>query len=286
MKPINHQKQKHRNVNGSFPTQMQTQTTMQTNQPSLLPAFAPESLALPTLTTHCAPAPVANSDVDRAPSDPIDHITAWRIESLKRKQRADSFYNSLSSDEGAKLFAWMNELKHVCDIQERIASPPPEGLGRKVSLTCLRRLRAIFKAEIFIDETEETLDMITDLESESDLTQTSRIQTAINHLLHEKAYQLAMTHPGSDVLKDVLTSIEKLSTLEYRRHKIFLERERHHRHNTAPTPTQHHHTQHHTVDLNIVPPNPTNSRQPVTIQTEPHPESNPGSSQQLPPPIL
>src|SRR5688572_6140423 len=175
MNTINHQKQKHRNVNGPLPHKMenqtqhptQNQTTMQTTQTSILPAFTSGNSAPPASATQSVSVPVSNIPSNAAPAhpiEPVDRVTAWRIESLKRKQRADSFYNSLSDEESTKLFAWMDELKDICDIHQRIAAPPPEGLGRKVSLTSLRRLRANFMSVIFIGKTEETLDMITDME--------------------------------------------------------------------------------------------------------------------------
>lgn len=245
---------------------------MQTTLPSNPAALTVEPPAPPSLAADAVPAPVQHNTIAPAQSaHPIDPVTAWRIESLKRRQRADSFFNSLSDDESNKLIAWLNDIDCLFDIRTRIVAPPPEGLGRNVSLSSLRRLRANLRAVCVINRTEEMLDNISDLEAASDVTQTSRVQNAIRHLLHQKAYELAMTHPGSEILKDVLASIEKLTTLELKRQKLQLERERLLRcTNTAATPMP---TQHHRVDLNIVQPNQAPQREPVQINPPPQPNS-------------
>ena len=69
-------------------------------------------------------------------------------------------------------------------------------------------------------------------------------------MLHEKAFQLARTHPGSDSVTRLLTGIEKLAALDYKRQKLLLEREKlllNARHSPGSP-------KHHRVDLNIVRP--------------------------------
>jgi len=170
------------------------------------------------------------------------------IESLRKLQRADAFFNKLSPDQKDTLLDWLRQFEDIGTVHSRVAAPPPQGFGIQVSLMTLRRFRARWRALGSILTTEDILDEITDMELNTDLSQTVRIQKAINHMLHEKAFSLARTHPGSDTLKTVLTSIEKLSALDYKKQKLLLEREKLTRHFDLP--------KRHRVDLNIVPPVP------------------------------
>src|SRR5687767_1229218 len=89
-----------------------------------------------------APAP-ALAQSPSAPSDPpIDPITLSKIESLRRKQRADAFLQTLSDAESDRLFTWFEEFHDLGQVFQLVTAPPPKGLGRKVSITSLRRLRS------------------------------------------------------------------------------------------------------------------------------------------------
>jgi len=214
-----------------------------------------------------------------------------RLESIARRKRADSFLRSLNPEQSRQVYKWIRELESIDDVHDRITAPPPEGLGLKVSVITLRRLRSYWHACDEVSFTENMLDIITDMEVDSELKQPARIQNAICHLLQQKAFDLARTYPGSDVMKDVLTGIEKLTTLDLKRQKLQLERERILRKTTTPAippsaPATHQQIQHHRVDLNIVPPNPINSRQPlrepaIIVSVDPEPTHKP---QQLPSP--
>ena len=215
-------------------------------------------------------APPSNRDFSSpVPAPSADPFLKSKIAALQRKQRCDTFLSSLTDDQSLQLMDWMYTLENLSDVHRRVTAPPPEGFGVKVHLTTLRRLRDQFRAEDIARSAESMIDVITDLEKETDLNQSARVQTVINHLLHEKAFELSRTHPGSVVLKDVLTSIQKLSELDYKRQKLQLERERLLRHNTSPAPTQHHR-----VDLNIVPSNRNPAVESVVIHSEPHPETS------------
>jgi hypothetical protein len=178
---------------------------------------------------------------------PPDRSRGFAIESLKRKQRADSFFHSLTSEQQNKLIELLHTEENLVIIFKRVIAPPPKGLGLKVHLNSLRRLRAHWRAIHFANRNQEVLDQIHDMETNSDFSQNHRIQQGINQLLHEKAFELARTHPGSDVLRDLLSSITKLAELDYKREKLLIERQKLLR-LAIPSP------QHHCVDLNIVPP--------------------------------
>ena len=229
----------------SFPGQQTAEP--QSSAPHSIPAApctSPNS-ALPAVTS--AESAVARTTDSAAAPDPFLKI---KVESLKRKQRANAWCNSLTPDHAYQIAGWMEEIDNLSEVHRRITAPPPDGLGLKVNFSTLRRLRSAWRAEALTDLSDSMFDVITDMEeARTDFDQSARIQTAINHMLLRKAFELAQTHPGSEVLKDVLTSIDKLSALEYRRQKITLEHEKIKR-LTQPTPQTT--TRHHRVDLNII----------------------------------
>lgn len=231
----------------------------------------PASPATSTPPLSLAPAnttpPAKPPQYSAAAPDNLDAIKDSRIESLARRQRANSFLRSLSQEQSRQVYTWIFEFDDINEAHSRITAPPPEGLGLPVSTSTLRRLRSFWQALANITLTEEMLDTITDMELDSELTQPARIQNAICHLLHEKAFDLARTVPGSPVMKDLLTGIEKLSTLDLKRQKLLLERERLSRPVAPLAPPQHHR-----VDLNIVQP----KRDPaITVPSHPEPTPNP-----------
>ena len=217
------------------------------------------------------PAPSHPPQFSAAAPDNVDAIQDCRIESLARRQRAHSFINSLTPEQARQVHTWIHECESIHDAHARITAPPPEGLGLTVSPITLRRLRNHWRALDEVHFTSDMLDIITDMEVDSELTQPARIQNAICHLLQEKAFDLARTVPGSDVMKDVLSSIEKLTTLDLKRQKLQLERERLLRRPASPmpAPTSHQAIQHHRVDLNFVPPK-RDSAVVVSVDSEPN----------------
>jgi hypothetical protein len=237
--------------------------------PVLTATSATPNPALPTITS--AETAVARTVDSAAAPDPFLKI---KIDSLKRKQRADAWVNSLTREQCYQIASWMEEMDNLSEVFRRITSPAPEGLGLKVNFSTLRRLRSAWRAEALTDLSDAMFDVITDMEdAQTDFNHSARIQSAMSHLLHQKAFELAQTHPGSEVLKDVLTSIDKLSALKYRRQKIALEYEKIKR---LAQPTPQNTTRHHRVDLNIIstpsqpaqpspPPALPNTRQPVEI---------------------
>jgi len=173
---------------------------------------------------------------------------AFIRQSIARKQRADSFYHSLTPDQQAQLLEWLHEDMSLATIVDKISAAPPKGFGVKVHLTSLRRLRAWWRGMGEALRTEELLDTVHDMERHCDLLQQPRIQDAISQVLHEKAFELARTHPGSEVLGTVLSSITKLAALEHKREKFQLDRQKLRRSFASDPP------KHHRVDLNIIPP--------------------------------
>ena len=233
-----------------------------------LPVDQPASLTAvnlhPAATAQTFPPPSVPTD-STPPDRPLFSAAASenqeairRFESIARRKRADSFLRSLNPEQSRQVYKWIHELDSINDVHARITALPPEGLGLTVSVITLRRLRSYWQACDEINFTENMLDIITDMEVDSELKQPARIQNAICHLLQQKAFDLARTVPGSEVMKDVLTGIEKLTTLDLKRQKLQLERERLLRKPATsahtPTPPQYHSIQHHRVDLNIVPP--------------------------------
>ena len=215
---------------------------------ALLPR-EPLSPAVPAWPTG----PVANSQPPAQPK--VDPFLKSRVESLRRKLRSDTFLNSLSLERAFQLMDWMSETEDLVDVLNRIKAKPPQGFGIEVSISTLRRLKATWRAENLSYSLESMMDTITDLEDQSEHDQTERIQKVIGTLLHEKAFELACSQPGSVVLKDVLTSIEKLFALEYKRQKLVHEREMHLRQQSAPipaAPSAPPAPRHHRVDLHVI----------------------------------
>lgn len=238
--------------------------TKTNNQPDRSAVNVTSALA-PVLTNECsispiplAPAvptgPIAHSHIPQRPA--VDPFMKSRVESLRRKQRSDTFLNSLSLDQALALMDWMSETENLADVLKRIQAKPPNGFGMEVSISTLRRLKASWHAQDLSYSLETMMDTVTDLEDKAEHDQFERVQKVIGTLLHEKAFELACSHPGSTVLKDVLTSIEKLSALEYKRQKLAHEREKHLRQHTNPTQTASSAQpapRHHRVDLHVIP---------------------------------
>jgi uncharacterized protein YecA (UPF0149 family) len=171
-------------------------------------------------------------------------------ESIERKQRADSFFHSLNAEQRAQLLDWLQADTPLTTIMNNLSEPPPKGFGVKVHLTSLRRFRSYYQAMNEALRTEEILDTVNDMDRHCDLTQQPRIQQAVSQMLHEKAFELARTHPGSEVLGEVLTSITKLAALDHKREKLLLDRQKLLRSLATSSDTP----KHHRVDLNIIPP--------------------------------
>lgn len=216
-----------------------------------------------TATKPVSPPAIAPPrEIQTETHDPLaERRRAFALQALERKQRAGSFYRSLTPEQQDQLLRWFGEDLSLTAIQEKLSAPPPEGFGLKVHPTSLRRFRITWKAIEQSLRTEEILDMVQEMEEHSDFSQQRRLQEAISQMLHEKAFQLAQTHPGSEVLGEVLSSITKLAALDHKREKLLLDRQKLLR---SPVETP----KHHRVDLNIVPPTrPAN--QPPAVQVLP-----------------
>lgn len=185
------------------------------------------------------PALVADPEADRR--------RAFALESLKRKQRADSFFSSLTDAQQNQLLRWLEEIDDIGAIVARVAAPPPAGLGIRVHYTSLQRFRAHWRSLHYTIRGQEIDDTIHDMETNGDFSQSLRIQKALTHMLHQKLFELARTHPGSDTVTHLLSSIEKLAALDLKRQKLLIEREKCLRSGSSSP-------KHHRVDLNIVRP--------------------------------
>jgi hypothetical protein len=239
---------------------MKPDNTMNPTEASATIGFLPQTVpttaaAISRADSNSAPATIS---APPAPSnDPLAIIQRDRAESLKRKQRTDSFLHRLDEAQLNKVLSWLDEEEDIGVVYHHITAPAPEGLGLEVGLSTVRRLRAQVTATHANYRATEILDTIIDMEAASDPTQSTaaaqseRIQSAIFQLLHQKAFELVRTEPGSIELRDILNTIEKLSALDLKRQKIALDREkmlRHHqRASASPLPRRHH------VELKVVP---------------------------------
>lgn len=210
------------------------------------------------------------TSTDLTPS-PEERFLKFKIDSLKRKQRGDAFFNSLNDEQSIQLIRWLTEIEKLTDVHDRVQAPPPEGLGLIVNFSTLQRLRVAWRAEDLATFTDQPMfDMITDLEEQSDLHQSARIQSAISHFLHQEAFELARRNPHSPLLKDLLQNIQKLNDMENRRQRIALDRTRQKDH-AHPSQDQTI-TRHHRVDLNIIStPAPSSRALPVVPLTDAQP---------------
>ena len=249
------------------PTALGTSTALQSASPAS-PVWADS--AHPAQTSQ-PPEPSKPRHFSAATPDNQDAMLDSRIESIARRQRAHSFINSITPEQARQVHTIIQECEHIHDAHARITAPPPEGLGLTVSAITLRRLRNHWRALDEVHFTRDMLDIITDMEVDSELTQPARIQNAICHFLHEKAFDLARTVPGSEVMKELISNIEKLTTLDLKRQKLQLERDRILQRPPRTIPAS---TQHHRVDLNIVPP-PRPQGPNAVVQSEPEPPSTP-----------
>ena len=209
------------------------------NNDQQLEASVSPDLPQPTivpLATHAPNSRATSTDI-------LALIERNRIESLKRKQRSDSFLNRLTRDQLTKVLEWFDDDHDIVEVHHHITSPEPEGLGLQVDLSTLRRCRAYITATQSNCRATEILDTLLDMESAGDQSQSDRILSAINQLLHQKAFELARTAPGSDELRDLLATIERLSALDLKRQALALDREkmlqRAHLASNPPLPRQH-----------------------------------------------
>ena len=209
-----------------------------------------ESLSMPA-TGELSPSASAPQKRD---SSTLSLIDRHRIESLKRKQRSDSFLHTLTDEQIAKVLGWFQDEEDIAIVHHYITAAPPEGLGLEISTTSVRRLRAHITATQANHRATEILDTIIDMEADADLaesTRSERIQSAINQLLHQKAFELARTAPGAPELFEILAVIERLSALDLKRQKIALDRENMLRRNQRASRPPF--MREHKVELKIVP---------------------------------
>ena len=213
-------------------------------------------LPFPALSQPAPVQPPANS----GPASQLDPQRAFDLESINRKQRADSFYRKLSPDQQRTLLQWLEDIDDLSEILDRVTAPPPEGFGLAVHYTSLQRFRSFIRSLNWTAANQEILDTIRDMEANGDVTQSVRIEKAINQLLLRKAFELAETEPGSDMVPRILTAINKLSTLELKRQRLILN---HFKITHAPRSPR---STTHNVKLTVHPASPQAS---IAVQSEP-----------------
>ncbi len=199
--------------------------------------------------------------------------TAFTADSMRRKLRADSFYHALTLEQQNQLVDWIVAGMDFSTLRDRILQPLPNGLGLKIHPTTLLRLQAKIIGESHAHLHTHILDTVHDLESSSQLFGADRIQRAISQLLHDQAFELARTNAHSKTFSRLLTSIEKLAALDYKRQKLLLDLAKSDR--QAPASTQHHR-----VDFNIVRPNIHGASEEVSPNVE-HPQKERRSRRML-----
>ncbi len=163
------------------------------------------------------------------PPQPIDPATQWRIDFIKRKQRATAFFNQLTPEQQVTLCDWFGKLS-VPEIRKRIAAPAPEGWALQIGETVLRRTRALFFSGASNAATEEMLDTLHDMLPFTDLTNLNGVRQGLAQSLHLEAMHIVQRDPKSKDLKTVLANIQRLAALEFKRQQLELQREklRHH----------------------------------------------------------
>ncbi|HEX7858878.1 MAG TPA: hypothetical protein VF773_00985 [Verrucomicrobiae bacterium] len=169
-----------------------------------------------------APPPPAPAPTPPQPADPA---TQWRIDFMKRKQRAAAFFNQLTPEQQITLCEWFKKLS-VPEIQKRIAAPAPKGWAVQISQTVLRRTRALFFAGANNAATEDMLDTLKDMEPFTGLTNLHGVRQGLAHSLHLEAMQLIQRDPKSKDLQTVLANIQRLAALEFKRQQLELQREK------------------------------------------------------------
>jgi|SRR5688572_10803744 len=159
------------------------------------------------------------------PPQPVDPATQWRIDFIKRKQRASAFFSQLTPEQQVTLCEWFSKLS-VPEIRKRIAAPAPEGWALQISETVLRRTRALFFSGASNAATEEMLDTLNDMQPFTDLTNLYGVRHGLAHSLHLEAMHLVQRDPKSKDLKTVLANIQRLAALEFKRQQLELQREK------------------------------------------------------------
>jgi hypothetical protein len=177
-----------------------------------------------------APAPgtrtsLAQQPAPPPPPPPIDPATQWRIDFIKRKQRATAFFHQLTPEQQVTLCEWFGKLS-VPEIRKRIAAPAPEGWALQISETVLRRTRALFFSGASNAATEEMLDTLNDMLPFTDLTNLNGVRHGLAHTLHLEAMHIVQRDPKSKDLKTVLANIQRLAALEFKRQQLELQREK------------------------------------------------------------
>src|SRR5688572_6327340 len=89
-----------------------------------LSATAQEQFQAPALT-HGASAPSHPQTDSKVPAN-IDPILESKLESLKRKQRADAFLNTINADQTIQIMYWVEELESLAEVHRRVHAPPPD----------------------------------------------------------------------------------------------------------------------------------------------------------------
>jgi hypothetical protein len=196
---------------------MNTQNTQNHQHNNVTGAPAPATRPLqPGQAPQPAPPP---------PPQPIDPATQWRIDLIKRKQRATAFFSQLAPEQQVTLCEWFSQLS-VPEIRKRIAAPAPEGWALQISETVLRRTRALFFSGASNAATEEMLDTLNDMLPFTDLTNLNGVRQGLAHTLHLEAMHIVQRDPKSKDLKTVLANIQRLAALEFKRQQLELQREK------------------------------------------------------------
>lgn len=177
--------------------------------------YAPQSIGTPSQSTP------------PSSPQPIDPATQWRVDFIKRKQRASAFFNQLTPDQQVTICEWFGKLS-VPEIQKRIAAPAPEGWALQISQTVLRRTRALLFSGANNAATEEMLDTLHDMLPFTELANLNGVRHGLAHTLHLEAMHLVQRDPKSKDLKTVLVNIQRLASLEFKRQQLELQRDKLH----------------------------------------------------------
>ena len=172
-----------------------------------------------------APGPQPPPPQPPQPPQTVDPTRQWRIDFIKRKQRALAFFNKLNATQQTTLCQWFDQLS-VPEIRKRILAPPPEGWGLEISPTVLQRTRTLYFSAANDTLAEEMHDLLKDMQPVTALTNLPGVQRGIAQFLHQAAVSLARRDPQSKGLQALLANIQRLSALDFKRQQLELQREK------------------------------------------------------------
>jgi hypothetical protein len=171
----------------------------------------------PLTTSAPPPVPEPVAECPTAPATPrerahLDRVIAMIPQSAwERRFRANSFASKLTGEQMGTLRGWFKTLT-IPQVQERVAAPAPDGFGRSVQQTTLRRLKKALEAEAPY-WLADSLDTCVDLLASDEAGAIAPLREALSVMLYTRAIACCEQQadiPTIDRLLAAITKIEKL----------------------------------------------------------------------------